>query len=83
VARTGEQPQGAGFSRRPTRVTLGHKKADALSKANREAAKAAWDAASRMDPTQRVSDIRKRYPLRGDKDVAKLAECFRTLGMPE
>jgi hypothetical protein len=36
-----------------------------------------------MDPTQRVSDIRQRYPLRRDADVAKLAEYFRMAGMPE
>jgi tetratricopeptide (TPR) repeat protein len=48
-----------------------------------EAAKAVWDVARRMDPTQRVSDIRKRYPLRRDADVAKLAECFRRVGMPD
>jgi TolB-like protein/class 3 adenylate cyclase/Tfp pilus assembly protein PilF len=50
---------------------------------NTEAAKAVWDVARRMDPTQRVSDIRKRYPLRRDEDVAKLVECFRMVGMPE
>jgi TolB-like protein/class 3 adenylate cyclase/Tfp pilus assembly protein PilF len=50
---------------------------------NTEAAKAVWDVARRMDPTQRISDIRKRYPLRRDEDVARLAECFRVVGMPE
>jgi TolB-like protein/Tfp pilus assembly protein PilF len=48
-----------------------------------EAAKAVWDVARRMDPTQRISDIRTRYPLRRLEDVAKLAECFRMVGMPE
>jgi TolB-like protein/class 3 adenylate cyclase/tetratricopeptide (TPR) repeat protein len=50
---------------------------------NIEAAKAVWEVARRMDPTQRISDIRKRYPLRRDQDVAELAECFRMVGMPE
>jgi adenylate cyclase len=48
-----------------------------------EAAKAVWEVARSIDPTQRISDIRKRYPLRRDQDVAKLAECFRMVGMPE
>jgi TolB-like protein/class 3 adenylate cyclase/Tfp pilus assembly protein PilF len=48
-----------------------------------DAAKAVWEMARRMDPRQRISDIRKRYPLRRDQDVAKLAECFRLAGMPE
>jgi tetratricopeptide (TPR) repeat protein len=50
---------------------------------NIEAAKAVWEVARRMDPTQGISDIRKRYPLRPDQDVAELAECFRVVGMPE
>jgi TolB-like protein/class 3 adenylate cyclase/Tfp pilus assembly protein PilF len=50
---------------------------------NIEAAKAVWEVAHRMDPTQRISDIRKRYPLRRDQDVGELAECFRMVGMPE
>ena len=50
---------------------------------NIEAAKAVWEGARRMDPTQRISDIRKRYPLRRDEDVAELAECLRVVGMPE
>jgi TolB-like protein/tetratricopeptide (TPR) repeat protein len=48
-----------------------------------EAAKAAWEVARRMDPTQRISDIRQRYPIRRDEDVARLAEGFRLAGMPE
>jgi TolB-like protein len=48
-----------------------------------EVAKATWEAARRMDPTQRISDIRQRYPIRRDEDVAKLAEAFRLAGMPE
>jgi adenylate cyclase len=47
------------------------------------AAKPVWEVARRMDPTQWISDIRKRYPLRRDQDVAELAECFRMVGMPE
>jgi TolB-like protein/class 3 adenylate cyclase/tetratricopeptide (TPR) repeat protein len=46
----------------------------------------ARDACSRvmkMDPTQRISDIRDRQPFRRDADVAKLAEAFRLAGMPE
>jgi adenylate cyclase len=50
---------------------------------NTEGAKAVWEVARRMDPTQRISDIRKRYPLRRDQDVAALAECFRMVGMPD
>jgi TolB-like protein/class 3 adenylate cyclase/tetratricopeptide (TPR) repeat protein len=37
----------------------------------------------KMDPTQRISDIRHRQPFRRDVDVAKLAEGFRLAGMPE
>jgi adenylate cyclase len=48
-----------------------------------EAAKTVWEAARQMDPTQRISDIRARYPIRRDEDVAKLAEAFRLVGMPE
>jgi adenylate cyclase len=48
-----------------------------------DAAKAAWEVARRMDPTQRISDIRQRYPIRRDEDVARLAQAFRLAGMPE
>jgi TolB-like protein/class 3 adenylate cyclase len=48
-----------------------------------DAAKTVWEAAERMDPTQRISDIRARYPIRRDEDVAQLAEAFRLVGMPE
>jgi TolB-like protein/Flp pilus assembly protein TadD len=48
-----------------------------------EAAKGVWEVASQMDPTQRISDIRQRYPIRRDVDVAKLAEAFRLAGMLE
>jgi hypothetical protein len=37
----------------------------------------------KMDPTQRISDIRDRQPFRRDADVARLAEGFRIAGMPE
>jgi adenylate cyclase len=48
-----------------------------------EDAKKVWEAARQMDPTQRISDIRARYPIRRNDDVAKLAEAFRLVGMPE
>jgi hypothetical protein len=37
----------------------------------------------KMDPTQRIAEIRDRQPFRRDADVAKLAEAFRLAGMPE
>jgi hypothetical protein len=36
-----------------------------------------------MDPTQRISDIRKRSPYARVIDIEKLAEAFRIAGMPE
>jgi hypothetical protein len=37
----------------------------------------------KIDPTQRISDIRDRQPFRREADVARLAEAFRIAGMPE
>jgi adenylate cyclase len=48
-----------------------------------DAAKRVWEVARSIDPTQRIFDIRKRYPLRRDTDVARLADYFRMVGMPE
>ncbi len=48
-----------------------------------EEAREACSRVMKMDPTQRISDIRDRQPLRRDADVAKLAEAFRIAGMPE
>ncbi len=46
-------------------------------------AREACSRVMKMDPTQRISDIRDRQPFRRDADVAKLAEAFRLAGMPE
>jgi TolB-like protein/tetratricopeptide (TPR) repeat protein len=46
-------------------------------------AREACSRVMKMDPTQRISDIRDRQPFRRDADVAKLAEGFRLAGMPE
>jgi len=48
-----------------------------------EAAKAAWEIARQMDSTQRISQMKQRFPLRRNEDHAKLAEGFRLSGMPE
>jgi TolB-like protein/Tfp pilus assembly protein PilF len=46
-------------------------------------AREACSRAMKMDPTQRISNIRDRQPFRRDADVARLAEGFRLAGMPE
>ena len=46
-------------------------------------AREACSRVMKMDPTQRIGDIRDRQPFRRDADVAKLAEGFRLAGMPE
>jgi 3-dehydroquinate dehydratase len=48
-----------------------------------EEAREACSRVMKMDPTQRISDIRDRQPFRRDSDVAKLAEGLRIAGMPE
>ena len=48
-----------------------------------EEAREACSRVMKMDPTQRISDIRDRQPFRRDADVARLAEGFRIAGMPE
>jgi hypothetical protein len=35
-----------------------------------------------MDPTMRISNIRDRFPLRRDEDLAMLSEGFRLAGVP-
>lgn len=48
-----------------------------------EEARQACAQALRLDPTQRVSNIPERIPLRRPDDVAQLAEAFRIAGLPE
>lgn len=50
---------------------------------NIEAAQTAYAKAVRIDPTQRIANIRKYMPLRRDEDLARVAEGFRLAGMPE
>jgi TolB-like protein/class 3 adenylate cyclase/Tfp pilus assembly protein PilF len=53
----------------------------ALSGRNEPAKKAA-QSACQMDPTMRISNIRERFPLRRDEDLARLSEGFRLAGVP-
>jgi TolB-like protein/class 3 adenylate cyclase len=46
-------------------------------------ARQACALALRLDPTQRISAIKIRVPLRRPEHVEKLAEAFRIAGMPE
>ena len=48
-----------------------------------EEAREACSRVMKMDPTQRISNIRDRQPFRRDADVARLAEGFWIAGMPE
>jgi adenylate cyclase len=48
-----------------------------------EAAKASWEIAQKLEPTQRISQARLRLPLRREADYAKLVQAFRLVGMPE
>jgi TolB-like protein/class 3 adenylate cyclase/Tfp pilus assembly protein PilF len=48
-----------------------------------EEAREVCAVALQLDPTQRISDIRKRTPYVRDADVEKLATAFRIAGMPE
>jgi adenylate cyclase len=50
---------------------------------NIEAAQAVYAKAMQIDPSQRVSNIRKYIPVRRDEDFARLVEGFRLAGMPE
>jgi adenylate cyclase len=50
---------------------------------NIEAAQKFWRQVALLSPTDRVSEARKRLPLRRDQDLAKLQEAFRLAGMPE
>jgi hypothetical protein len=47
-----------------------------------EAAKQAALSACQMDPTMQISNIRDRFPLRRDEDLAMLSEGFRLAGVP-
>jgi TolB-like protein/class 3 adenylate cyclase/tetratricopeptide (TPR) repeat protein len=70
--------ENGGFLQSLRALTVSH----ALS-GNIEAAQAAYAKAVQIDPTQRISNIRKYNPLRRDEDVARLVEGFRLAGMPE
>lgn len=48
-----------------------------------DAAKAAWEVAQKMDPTQRISQLKQRFPLQRADDYARMAEGCRLAGMPE
>ena len=47
-----------------------------------EAAIEAAQSACLMDPTMRISNLRERFPLRRDEDLARLSEGFRLAGVP-
>jgi adenylate cyclase len=49
---------------------------------NMEAAKSLWRELAVRSPSDRVSDVPKRFPGR-PQDVAKLQEAYRLAGMPE
>jgi len=48
-----------------------------------EEARQACAQALRLDPTQRISNITERMPLRRPEDILRLTEAFRIAGMPE
>jgi TolB-like protein/class 3 adenylate cyclase len=50
---------------------------------NVEAAQKLWRQVALLYPSDRVSETRKRIPLRRDQDFAKLQEAYRLAGMPE
>lgn len=47
-----------------------------------EAAQKLWQQVVRLSPSERLSEIRKRSPWRG-QDIARLEEAYRLAGMPE
>jgi adenylate cyclase len=50
---------------------------------NAEAAQKLWGQVAVLSPSDRVSETRKRMPLRRDQDLAKIQEAYRLAGMPE
>jgi TolB-like protein/class 3 adenylate cyclase len=50
---------------------------------NVEAAQKLWRQVALLSPSDRVSETRKRLPLRRDQDLAKIQEAYRLAGMPE
>jgi adenylate cyclase len=50
---------------------------------NIEAARRLWEQTALLSPSDRVSETRKRFPLRRDQDLEKLQEAYRLAGMPE
>jgi adenylate cyclase len=42
-----------------------------------------WEQIALLSPSDRVSETRKRFPLRRDQDLAKIQEAYRLAGMPE
>jgi TolB-like protein len=48
-----------------------------------EEARQACSHSLQMDPTQRLSNIKDRMPLRRPEDISSLTEAFRIAGMPE
>jgi adenylate cyclase len=50
---------------------------------NIEAAQKLWQQVALLSPSDRVSETRKRFPLRRDQDLEKLQEAYRLAGMPE
>ena len=50
---------------------------------NIEAARRLWEQTALLSPSDRVSETRKRFPLRRDQDLEKIQEAYRLAGMPE
>jgi TolB-like protein/class 3 adenylate cyclase len=50
---------------------------------NIEAAQKVWRRVALLSPSDRVSETRKRLPLRRDQDLEKLQGAYRLAGMPE
>ena len=50
---------------------------------NIEAARRLWEQTALLSPSDRVSETRKRFPLRRDQDLEKLQKAYRLAGMPE
>jgi TolB-like protein/class 3 adenylate cyclase len=48
-----------------------------------DAAKAAGKVVMQLDPSRRISQIRRRIPLRRQQDYEKMVEAFRLAGIPE
>jgi tetratricopeptide (TPR) repeat protein len=50
---------------------------------NIEAAQKLWLQVALLSPSDRVSETRKRSPLRREEDLRKLEQAYRLAGMPE